>query len=88
MVKQLDVSDFDSVRKFAAEINEEEPHIHVLVFIFRRYINKIHDWLLIFLLSLFNFIFSYRVIYDRISKKKIYQYISIYKYIYIKLIII
>lgn len=31
VVKQLDVSDFESVRKFAAEINEEEPNIHVLL---------------------------------------------------------
>ena len=38
VVKQLDVSDFDSVRKFAAEINEEEPHIHVLVFISQSFI--------------------------------------------------
>ena len=31
VVKHLDTSDFESVRKFATEINEEEPQIHVLV---------------------------------------------------------
>ena len=30
-VMELDLSDLDSVRKFAAQINEKEPQIHVLV---------------------------------------------------------
>ena len=34
VLKQLDVSDLSSVRKFATEINEEEPQIHVLVSLF------------------------------------------------------
>ena len=34
VVKHLDLSDLESVRKFAAEINEEEPQLHVLVNLF------------------------------------------------------